>query len=58
MPEQSEALAAIKALDGKFARGQKLRVKKSTKSIPFLKENKPEGAWEEHSQTREIKGAH
>jgi RNA recognition motif-containing protein len=56
MPEQSEALAAIKALDGKFARGQKLRVKKSTKSSQPLKEYKPEGAWEEHPQTREIKG--
>ncbi|MFZ2198405.1 MAG: hypothetical protein WAV13_11770, partial [Thermodesulfovibrionales bacterium] len=58
MPEQSEAVAAIKALDGKFARGQKLRVKKSTKSSQPLKEFKPEGVWEEHSQPREIKGVH
>jgi len=58
MPEQSEAEAAIKALDGKFIRGQRIRVKNSTQSSQTLKEHKPEGAWEKHSQTREIKGAH
>ena len=58
MPEQSEAEAAIKALDGKFTRGQRIRVKNSTKSSQTLKEYKPEGDWEEHSQTREIKGVH
>ena len=56
MPEESEARAAIKALDGKFTRGQKLRVKSSTKSIPLLKEYSPEGDWEERPQPREIEG--
>ena len=58
MPEKSEAEAAIKALDGKLIRGQRIRVKNGTKSSQTLKESKPEGAWEEHSQAREIKGLH
>src|SRR3990172_3915019 len=55
MPEQSEAEAAIKALDGKLTRGQRIRVKNSIKSSQTLKESKPEGDWKEHSQTRKIK---
>jgi RNA recognition motif-containing protein len=58
MPEESEARAAIKALDGKVIRGQRIRVKTSTKPSQTLKDYKPEGDWKEHSQPGEIKGVH
>jgi RNA recognition motif-containing protein len=56
MPEESEAHAAMKALDGKLTRGMKIRVKTSTKSGQTLKELRLEGDWKEHSHAREIKG--
>jgi RNA recognition motif-containing protein len=55
MPEDSEAGAAIKALDGKRVRGQKVRVKKTVKQNHIPSQNNPDTALPERFKARETK---
>jgi RNA recognition motif-containing protein len=47
MPEESEAGVAIKALNGKLVRGEKIRVKTANQNVGSL-QNAPDGARTEH----------
>lgn len=56
MPEDSEAAAAIKALNGKLFRGEKLRVKTTSQKYS-PSQSKPDRARQERFEDREMKHA-
>ncbi len=57
MPEDSEAAAAIKALDGKLIKGLKIRVKKTARQNYHAPQDNPIRVRPEHSEARKENSA-
>lgn len=56
MPEDSEAAAAIKALDGKLIHGEKIRVKKTVRPSEYKPERVPTKRFEGREMRKPSRG--